>query len=144
MDTIRAYNFTSTSVEIEGYGSSNLDPSTTHVTWANSLVDSLTWFHNPNTGAYSPSSNINTWGSAPAGYQTRDQIITTLLSGLSLTPGASYTARKAQLVNMMLWRPDIDWARILLTIGLPTLGLSSTYGSASPPNLSTETPAVIY
>ena len=74
-------------------------------------------------------------------------------SGLTTFPNAKtraqvYTAMgfgsKAALVNAMLWRPDLPWAQALITIGLPSLGLTPTYATVAPPDLSGLTPATIY
>lgn len=103
--------------------------------WTNTIADTL-----------APGGSANSvWGATTFPLaKTRDQIITALLTAASVTPGANYTARKVQLVNLMLYRPDLDWARYLVSIAFPAFNKTQTLASLSPPDLSAVSPAAIY
>jgi hypothetical protein len=110
-------------------------------------MDSLTYFEASNGTTSTVGSGIALWGSAPAGYQTRDQLITSALTSCGLTPAATAAARKAQLLNAMLWRQDLagQFAAAFQWIGLPSLGLVPTKTpSTAFPDVSADTPRQVY
>jgi hypothetical protein len=130
IDLAHGYNYATTNFQtLSG------DTSKIHLTYTSCVTDLLA-----PTGSGNSTSN----GSTFAGYKTRDQVVTAILTAAGITPGASYTARKAQLVNLMLWRPDLTWSQALVAVGLPAMGLTPKYPTASLPNLSAESPAAIY
>lgn len=135
MNNVRTYNYAG---GLETSGSN----AQIHDTWLNCLVDSLS-FTLPtttltNTGVHS---GLTTY----PGALTRDQIVTAVLTAAGLTPsGVDYAHRKAQLENIMIWRPDVNWAQKFLDIGLPAYGTTPQYASATLPNLSAETPRTVF
>lgn len=112
------------------------------ITWTNDVIDdAITGVAMVDGGGNSVAT-----GATFTGYKTRDQIITAALTAMGITPGSSYSARKAQLVNLILWRPDMvdTISQLLLSIGLPAMGLTPLYATASAPNLSAESPRAVY
>jgi hypothetical protein len=129
IDQVHGRNYATTNFQ-----TTNGDSSKIHMDYQNCVTDLLA------PGAGNTTSSAGTF----AGYQTRDQVVTAILTAAGITPGANYTARKAQLVNLMLWRPDVQWAQPFVDVGLPAMGLTPSFAAGSLPNLSAESPASVY
>lgn len=114
-----------------------------HLTVTNSFLDSTTnrsTFVNTTLTSTSIQNGSTTYPSKI----TRDQFTTALCTALGLTPGADYAARKKQLVDLMIYRPDISWAPIIQGIIMPAYGTSSTFAAVSTPNMSAVSPPSIF
>ena len=81
---------------------------------------------------------VTAWGSPPPNYKTRAQVYAAMGYTEDTTVG------KAELVNDMLWRPDLPWAQALISVGLPSMGLTPSYPLVSPPDMTGETPRAVY
>ena len=136
MDKIRTWNAFAYAASIP-----TSPPNSITATWTNCLLDSLTTNSSPISGT-----GVRTWtvGDYPNA-KTADQVATDMLNGMGVTPGASYAARKAQVVNYMLEYPHLDWARAFLGVVFPAFGATPQYATASIPNVSAlPTPTTVY
>lgn len=120
-------------------------PTRQHLTLTNSVFQNTI---TPTTSYSSPTFTNETWTStlgsssatgntsrsaAPAGYKTKNQILSAL--GFS---------SKAAFANTAAFRPDLPWAGAVLTQALPAMGLTPKYANVSPPSLTGITPPAYY
>lgn len=105
------------------------------LTWTNAITDTI---------ASGAGNIVWTPGTTFPNAKTRDQVLTAFLNAASVTPGASYTARKKQVADLALYRPDFDWSRYMVSIAFPAYNKTQSLALLSPPNLSAVTPASIY
>jgi hypothetical protein len=137
MDKVRAYQY---AAGLETSGTTN--NTKIHDSWTNCIVDATT-----PVSLNTTLTNVSIQNGAVTypNKLTRDQIITNLLTAIGITPsGTSYLARKSQLVNIALWRPDQPWAQMLIDIAFPAYGAVPSYQTATVPNLSSESPRAVY
>jgi hypothetical protein len=131
VNNVRWYNYSPT---FEANSSGSGQAANVNTTYTNCIGDSLT-----PTMVNTVLTSCSTYSSAPSGYQTRDQVITTILGQMGITPGASYAARKAQLVNYLIEYPHLagQVAMAIDTVGLQSFGLSpTTHPATTAPSFS--------
>lgn len=141
MDKIRTYNFAAVAQDLP-----SSSPNSVTSTWSNSLLDSLNKTLSSSPAGTISGTGVRTWtvGDYPNA-KTADQVATDMLTGMGVTPGASYAARKAQVVNYMLEYPHLDWVRAFLGVVFPAFGATPQYQTASIPNVSAlPTPTTVY
>lgn len=127
VDKVHAYNYSSS------WESLSWVTTAIHNTYTNIISDQLA------AGV----GNAVSSGATFSGYKTRDQVVTAVLNGIGITPGSSYYARKAQLINAALTRPDLPWAQWLIGVGFPAMNLTPTYSTPAYTTF-TDTPVSTY
>jgi hypothetical protein len=124
MTRITAYHY---SWEIQGDGvDCSTSPSRIHVTWANTKTDQLA----PGIGN-SVSAAGDFPGSAP-------------WTSVNQLPTAMGQPSLARLYNLMLYRPDLPWARAIVTAAFTAHGKGQPLSGVPPPDTTGITPPQVY
>jgi hypothetical protein len=106
------------------YSTGGTTPSRIHITWTNCKTDQLA------TGS---GNSVSSSGDFPSPW--------TNVSSLVSAMGCSNIE---QLYNMMLYRPDLPWARAMISAAFTAHAKTQPLGSVSPPSLTGITPDAIY
>jgi hypothetical protein len=127
---------------------SQVSPAMYTVEFSNGLVDGTTVVDNGISAAANitvdASVVVHSGATTFPNAKTRDQVLTALLVQANVTPGATYHARKAQVVNLALWRPDLPWTQALIGIAFPAFNKTPLYATATLPDLSSQSPRTVY